>query len=85
MRSSACCVTQTTASTSTVTVAVDAMELVVNKEKFIERFLKTTNELRKLLGDRLLTYEDLVRVGVTAERCTCSDKTCPGWGMRFER
>jgi hypothetical protein len=57
----------------------------MTRDQFIELFLNTTNELRRLLGERLLTYQDLEQVGMTARPCDCQDPTCPGWGMAFEK
>ncbi len=57
----------------------------MDRDKFIVKFLDTTNQLRRLIGDRDLTYDDLVRVGVEARSCDCEDPTCPGWGMAYEK
>ena len=56
----------------------------MTKEEFVQRFIETTNGLRRALGDRPITALDLVRSNVEATACVCGDPTCPGWAMKFD-
>ena len=55
----------------------------MTKDEFWTRFIDTTNALRLVLNEPLLTRERLERAGCLVRPCNCSDPTCPGWGMAF--
>lgn len=57
----------------------------MTKDEFWTRFIDTTNALRLVLNEPLITRERLERVGCFVRRCNCSDPTCPGWSMAFEK
>lgn len=54
-------------------------------DEFMQRFLDTTNGLRAVLGDELVTAERLKRAGCRVVPCGCSDRTCPGWVMQVPK
>lgn len=55
----------------------------MTENEFWVRFIDTTNALRLVLKEPLITRERLERAGCRVERCDCSDPTCPGWGMKL--
>lgn len=55
----------------------------MTENEFWDRFIDTTNALRLVLNEPLVTRKRLERVGCRVQRCNCSDPTCPGWGMTF--
>jgi len=55
----------------------------MTENEFWARFIDTTNALRLVLKEPLITRERLERAGCLVRRCDCNDPTCPGWAMTF--